>query len=400
MEVIKMKKSFIFMLVFLLLAPTFLSAQENNGMLDIKAESAILINAEDGEILYQKNPDKLLPPASLVKLMTLSLTSEAIERGLIKKDELIQTNKNAWEVKGSQMWLEFGVKYSVSDLMMGVAVISANDATISLAEHLSGTQAEFVSSMNEKASEIGMTHTTFTTSHGLSDPIDGDLSTANDMATLARHYLNTYPENLEMHQIPSYTAVLTKEGGKKIPLTNTNTLLSKYEQADGLKTGTIDAKYNLTATANKDGLRLIAVVLNSPTKKDRDQDVINLFEHGYSQFKVFSFGEKGDIIADLPVYKSKDGVKKANLVLSQNATFLVRKSSGNNAFEEIMINKERLYGGMKKGDVVGKKIITIGEETHEIDLILSQDIEKAGPLKALFDSLFLFFVQIKLLIFG
>ena len=250
------------------------------------AKSAILIEAETGQIIYEKNADEKLNPASMTKMMSMLLIIEAIENGILKWDQTVTVSENASKMGGSQILLETGEKMTVKDLFKGVAIASGNDAVVALAEASYGTVSAFVSEMNKKAKELGLTNTNFKNPHGL-DTAD-HYSTSRDMSKIARELVK-HEEVLKFTS--TYEAYLREGTDKKIWLVNTNKLVRFYDGVDGLKTGhTEEAGYCLTATAKKNNMRIIAVAMGEPTSKTRNQEISEMLDYAFAQYQTDEIG--------------------------------------------------------------------------------------------------------------
>jgi len=239
----------------------------------IKAKSAIVMNADSGKILYKKNPDKPMPPASLTKILTLYIVQEAIRTGKIKPMDSIKISVDAQLTGGSSMYLVDDKEAVLDELIKGIAIVSANDASVAVAEHLGGTSEKFVAIMNAKARELGMKHSRFINPHGL--PAPGQVSTARDILMLSRAYIRDFPEVLRIHSIPEYTY-------RDITQKNSNTLIMHNSDVDGLKTGFVRASgFHLVATAKRENIRLIAVVMGEKNIKIREKEAMQLLEDGF-----------------------------------------------------------------------------------------------------------------------
>ena len=269
------------------------NSQENNTENEkrqqeqISAPSAILMEASTGQIIYEKNPDEKLPPASVTKVMTLLLIFDALESGQIKLADEVTTSEYAASMGGSQVFLEPGETQTVDTLIKCISVASANDACVSMAEYICGNEEEFVAKMNKRAKNLGMKNTHFVNCNGLD--ADGHLTTARDIALMSKELIITYPQifdycNIWMENITHKT----QKGESEFGLTNTNKLIRQYEYATGLKTGsTSTAKYCLSATAEKDGIELIAAVMAAPDYKARFADAAALLNYGYSICRLY-----------------------------------------------------------------------------------------------------------------
>ena len=262
-----------------------------NG-LEISAPSAILMEASTGQVVYEKNPDEERPPASVTKIMTLLLIFDALETGQISLEDTVTTSEYAASMGGSQVFLEPGETQTVDTLIKCIAVASANDACVAMAEHIAGSEEEFVNQMNERAKELGMDHTHFVNCNGLD--ADGHLTTARDISLMSRELIRLYP------QIRDYAMIwmenithTTKKGSSEFGLTNTNKLVRHYEYTTGLKTGsTSQAGFCISATAEKNGMELIAVIMAAETSRDRTKDAIALLNYGFGKCSVYKEEKK------------------------------------------------------------------------------------------------------------
>ena len=350
---------------------------------NIQAESAVVFDMNLGEVVYQVNPDKQYPTASLAKVMTMYLASEAKANGEVKDDDLVDISAKAWKTYGSRMFLEVGRQVPYGDIMKGIAIVSGNDASVAMAEHLEGSTDNFVKKMNEKAVALGMENTKFETVNGL--PKDGslDLSTANDLAKLSVDYINKYESNLGIHSTKTFAF---DTGRGVIEQSNHNPLLGKYEGVDGLKTGYVDNHYNYIGTAKRDGVRLVVVTLKSPSASARESDAKKLLDYGFSQYKKYTFNDANTTLDKLAVYKSSD-VKETEVVIKDKLEIVLHSKYEEGLREEIDI-PDYLLGGQKKGDVVGEKNIYSGDELlAQADIVLTEDLPKANFLGRVFDSI-------------
>jgi D-alanyl-D-alanine carboxypeptidase len=243
----------------------------------LKAKSAILVNAANGKVLYTKNADRPMQPASLTKILTLYLVHETINEGKIYPSDRVKISADAYFTSGSSMYLEEGAEVELEDLIKGIAVVSANDASVAVAEHLGGDVASFVKMMNARARELGMSRSHFLNPNGL--PARGQVSTARDFAKLARAYITDFPESLNLHAMQSFTY-------RNITQTNHNVLLKHYPDVDGLKTGFVRAAgFHLIATARRDNTRLIAVVMGEKNPAIRAKEAAKLLDKGFKMTK-------------------------------------------------------------------------------------------------------------------
>lgn len=379
-----MKKIIIYLSCLLLLIPNYVSASETmkvneeitgESILASNAKSAILIEAETGKILYEKNSHEKLAPASMTKIMSMLIIIENIEKGNLSWDDMITVSERASSMGGSQILLETGEQMSVSDLFKGVAVASGNDAVVALAEAVAGTVEDFVEMMNKKAKELGLTDTNFKNPHGLDEA--NHYSSAYDMAFIAKE-LVSHEKVLEFTGI--YEDYLRKGTDREFWLTNTNKLTRFKAGVDGLKTGyTIDAGYCLTATMKKDNMRLIATVMGEESSSIRNNEISALLDYGYAKYKMFEVLKKDTVISNEEVEKGKQ--KYIEIVPKESSLIVTEKT---NKIGEISydVNIKNINAPIKQGDVVGNLIIkSDGNIIDEIDLTVKQNVEKANILE-------------------
>jgi D-alanyl-D-alanine carboxypeptidase (penicillin-binding protein 5/6) len=253
------------------------ATQTTEGGLYCNAKAAVLMDALTGQILYEQNPQLKLGPASFVKILTLYLVFDALRAGQLKMDDMVTVSERAWRIQGSKMFIKVGDRVKVEDLLKGIAVSSGNDACIAIAEHIAGTEDVFVSKMNEKALSLGLKESRFVNSHGM--PAEGQMTTAMDMAILAKRYMADHPEAMPLHSTAEFEYNKIKQG-------NRNTLLNKGG-VDGLKTGHIEESgYHLLATAKRDNQRMIAVVMGCDKMSTRAREALKLLEHGFRNFST------------------------------------------------------------------------------------------------------------------
>lgn len=338
---------------------------------DFTAKSYILMDYNSGEILFQKNSSEKLPVASIVKLMTIELTCEEIERGALSLDDIVVASENASGMGGSQVFIEAGGEYSVGDLLKSVIVSSANDASVALAEKIAGGESSFVSIMNKKARELGLKNTNYCNSTGL--PVSGQFSCAEDTAKLLRQVTSH-----EMYH--KYSTIwmdsLSHPKGRESELVNTNKLIRYYEGCDGGKTGsTNEAGYCHSATAKRGDMRLISVVLGSTTGKDRFDESAQLLNFGFGNF------ENRKIVSGGVVLNERAEVKAGNVenvgVYSEDDLFVLSKKRD----DEVEIFTEIRFNGVnapiRKGDKVGEiYVIKNGIVVGTSDLISNENVEK------------------------
>ncbi len=346
--------------------------------LDILAKSAILIEATTGKVLYEKNPDEKLPPASVTKLMTLYLIYEAIENGKIKWEDTVTTSEYAASMGGSQIFLEPMEKQDVKTLTKSIAIASANDAAVAMAEHISGSQEEFVKLMNQKAKQLGMENTNFENACGLDTDTVNHYMSARDIAIISRELMTKYPEIKEFTTKWQDTIThKTKKGETEFGLTNTNKLLKMYDGATGLKTGsTKKALYCLSGSAERDGLSLIAVVMASPDPKVRFQEVAKMLDYGFANYQVVELDKEGKNMGYTNVYKGEKPV--VNGIIEENANFVIKKGASTDIQKNVQMI-EGVKAPITKGTKIGEAIYTYeGKEIGRIDILAEEDIKKAS----------------------
>jgi D-alanyl-D-alanine carboxypeptidase (penicillin-binding protein 5/6) len=340
--------------------------------LDIKAESYILVDADSGQVLLAHNEHNKMAPASMTKLMTLILVAQDLEAGKASLTDMVVASENAWKMGGSQIYLEPGEKLSLEEMLISIAVGSANDACVAVAEHLEGSHEAFVERMNKTAREMGLQDTNFVNSYGL--PAEGHYSSTYDMAVIARAALK-YPKLLEYSSIKEYDL---RNGEFK--LFNTNKLLWWYQGADGFKTGwTNEAKYCLTATVKRDGLRLIAVVMASPEPRGNFRDSMLLFNYGYAKHAYKSFFEKGNVCGAVKVGKGlADSIEV--VAAADVGTICLKGEEKSLAYNQVLPRyvDAPIVKNQKIGEIEIYKDQTL---VKKVDLVAAQDVPEAGVLK-------------------
>ena len=348
------------------------SANSDEGI-DVEAKSAILIEPTTGKILYEKNIDEKYAPASVTKVMTMLLTMEAIDSGKITLQDKVTCSENAKNMGGSTMLLDTGEIRTVEELLKGVAIASGNDAAVALAEYLGGTENSFAEMMNKRSKELGMTNTTFKNCNGL--PALGHESTARDIATMSLELLK-HPTILKYTGI--YMETISEGRKSPIELVNHNKLVRFFEGCDGLKTGfTDEAKYCITATATKGGVRMLSVIMGAPTFKVRNRDAGMLMNYGFSKYegrKLVAKDEDVEII-----YMSKQTDKFFMAKAKEDLVAILPKGSTAELEKRVVIDE--LQKEYKVGDIIGKCEIYSGEsKVGEVDLYSDRDIKKGNFL--------------------
>lgn len=340
--------------------------------LEVKAKGAILMDGDTGEVLWEQNADARLYPASMTKIMTMILVLEAVEQGRLSLNNEVVASERAASFGGTQVWLEPGEKFTVEELLKAVAVGSANDASVALAEHLAGSEEAFVEMMNEKARAIGASNTHFTNSHGLHDP--DHYTTPRDMALIARYALR-FPHLLELTSIKEYT--FREE--PKLVLYNTNKLLWWYAGVDGLKTGTTsEAGRNLCATAKRDGLRLISVVMGSDIPKGNFSESIKVLSYGFANYEFREFYPAGAVVGEPRVDKGQ--VDKVPVIAERRVGAVIPK--GQKGKEEVYLElqlPERVSAPLPAGMPLGQAVVKLGDkEVNRVNLLVAADVPRAS----------------------
>ena len=367
-----MKKILCFLFLFLV-GVMIVSAEETVSDLAPNSKSAILLDATTGTILYKKNENERLAPASMTKVMSMLLIMEAIDGGSLSLEDEVVISENAASMGGSQVYLQAGEVYQVKELLKGIAVASGNDAVVAMAEKVSGTVDDFVQRMNERAKELGAIDTNFVNPHGLD--AENHYTTAYDMALFAKELLK-HPTILQYTSI--YEDYLQKKDGSSIWLVNTNKLVRFYDGVDGLKTGfTTTAGYCLTATAKKNNLRLISVVMGAETSDKRSSDTTSLLNYGFNTYKTHVVLTSND---SLGIKRVENGVlEKVDVVLTNDYVKLLKQTDAkpNVSFN---VQVDSLIAPLRKGDVVGKAQVVDehGTVIDTLDVTVKEDIMKAN----------------------
>lgn len=353
-------------------------SEESEAGITISAPSAILMEASTGTVIYEKDADTVRPPASVTKVMTLLLIFDALESGAIRLEDQVTTSEYAASMGGSQVFLEAGEVQTVDTLIKCISVASANDACVAMAEYICGSEEEFVRRMNERAAGLGMKNTTFVNCNGLDT--DGHVTTARDIALMSRELITKYP------QIHDYCMIwmenithTTDKGTSEFGLTNTNKLVRQYEYATGLKTGsTGEAKFCVSATAEKNDVELIAVIMAAENSRERFRDAVKLLNYGFGKCQIYTDRER----EELPSVRVEGGVREeAAVEYSDPFTYLDMTGANLNQMEKSVELKKKIAAPVKKGDVVGQIVYSLdGKEAGRTDLLAAEDIEKAGFL--------------------
>ena len=372
-----MKRIVNILLIILFVFPHIVFADE----LIENARSGILVEESTGEILYEKNKVDKVAVASLTKMMVQLILLEKIENEEIHWNDIVTASKNASGMGGTQIWLATGEKMSVEDLFKGMSIVSANDATVALAEYVSGSEEEFVKLMNKKAKELGMKNTTFKNSTGLDE--EGHLSTAYDLSILARELLK-HEEILRFSSL--YEDYIRKDTPNKYWLVNTNKLVRFYSGADGLKTGFTDnAKYTMAVTAKRENMRLIAIVLGEEVSKTRNNETMELLDYGFDNYKIDLIKPKNQEIKKIEIDKAT--VQSIPILLKEDLSILSKKTDPSVKYDlELELNDINLP--IKKGEVLGKvNLILNNNIIRTSEVISGTDAEKVSFTKYFIDNL-------------
>lgn len=341
---------------------------EESNSLNLESGAAILIEQSTGQVLYSHNPHEQLRPASVTKVMSILLIMEALDNGKITLTDLVPCSENAASMGGSQIWLDPRETLSVDDMLKAICVNSANDCVVAMAEYIAGSEEAFVQMMNDKAKELGMNDTTFKNCHGLDE--DGHVTSSYDIALMSRELLNNHPD------ITKYTTIWTdslRDG--KSELSNTNKLIRNYKGATGLKTGSTSlALYNLSASATRDDLSLIAVIMKAPTTKIRFSEAQKLLDYGFNKFSYKDFGKKDDLVKSIAVNKGVNS--NVDAILSDNAGAIIEKGQENNV-EQILNLEENLQAPIEEGQKIGSISFSLdGNKISIVDIIAKNSVDK------------------------
>ena len=374
-------RKWILILLITGLCVSWIPVKAEDSTLIPNAKSGILIDAATGTILFEKNKEEKLPMASLTKMVAQTIILEQIEQGKLKWDDKVTASQNASDMGGSQIYLATGEVMTVKDMMKGISIASANDATVAMAEHIAGSEADFVKMMNDKVKEWGLKNTVFKNCTGLDE--EGHYSTAYDLAMIAKELLK-HEEISDFSSI--YEDYLRTDTPNKFWLVNTNRLIRFYEGADGLKTGHTDnALYCLAATAKKDGMRLIAIVLGEQDSKVRNSETMDLLDYGYTTYKVTNLKKQNEVVGEIKLEKATK--EKVNVVPVQDISILNKKTDDDKNYE-LKLNLNEVKLPIKVGDVVGKAQVVDGDKViQEVDLTVQENVEKSGFLRLLLKNL-------------
>ena len=344
------------------------SSSNTQNSLNLESGGAILIEQKTGKVLYEHNIHEKLRPASVTKVMSILLIMEALDSGQIQLTDKVPCTEDAAGMGGSQIWLEVGEELTVDEMLKAICVVSANDCTVAMANYLCGSQEAFVEKMNQRAKELGMKDTTFKNCHGIDE--DGHVTSAYDISLMSRELLNNHPK------IMNYTTIWmdTLRNGES-ELVNTNKLIRNYKGATGLKTGSTSvALYNLSASATRDGLSLIAVIMKAPTTAIRFSEAQKLLDYGFSNYQYKDLATRGTVLKEADVNKGVNS--KVNLVLESDVGVLLKKGEDKNIEQTVNI-EENIVAPVQEGKKVGEVVYSLnGEEIGRSNVVAEKTIEK------------------------
>jgi D-alanyl-D-alanine carboxypeptidase (penicillin-binding protein 5/6) len=360
-----------FLIPLLLGSPVMSLAQEMPHPFAVAAQSAVLIDVNSGQFIYGQNPNEHIKPASFVKLLTLFLIFEAIDHGQVRLDDKVLISKKAWRTGGSKMFVRQGTQIPLVELIKGIAVVSGNDACVAVAEFLQGNEQAFVAKMNQKLREIGLENSQFQTVNGW--PAPDQYTTTEDMALLARAYIQLFPEALEYHRLKEFTH-------ENIRQRNRNGLLWRDPSVDGLKTGhTEKAGYHLLATAKRENQRFVAVVMGAKSEAIREREALRLLNYGFRNFVSVRLFEKDESLLQLSVWKGAES--QVDLLAGEDGIVTVSIPKQADVLWEAKA-PERLFAPIDSGQTIGQAIITIQDKVlKSVPLLANKDIPMAGFLR-------------------
>jgi len=375
-----MKKfiSFLLALVIVISQGNFIFANTKEAKLDIASKSAVLMDASTGKVLYEKNPHEKLPPASVTKIMTLLLICEALEDGKIKEEDDVQISENAASMGGSQIFLEPGEIQKVDTLVKSIAVASANDACVAMAEYVGGSMEEFVELMNKRAKELGMNDTNFVNTNGL--PVDNHYTSAYDIALMSKELLSH--KKISKYLTTWMDDVVVGKKQAKIGISNTNKLVKHYSGATGVKTGfTQQAKYCLSASALRNNTHLIAVTLCAETSPIRFKDATNLLNYGFANYESVKICGAKDKVSTVKFEKGEK--ENVDLVAKDDLSVLIKKGDKKDFQKKVEIKQDLKLPIKKNTDLGVVKVYRGKELVGETKIINNEDINKASYLQML-----------------
>ena len=373
------KLSSIILAIILIITPANLAfANNDNSNINISSKSAILMDVDSGQVLYEKNAHEKLPPASVTKVMTMLLICEALDSGKIKIDDQVQVSEIASSMGGSQIFLEPGESQTVDTLLKGIAVASANDACVAMAEYIAGSVESFVDMMNSKAKDLNMKDTHFANTNGL--PVDNHYTSAYDIATMSRELLKH--DVISKYLTTWMDSVVVGKKQTSIGIANTNKLIKHFQGATGVKTGfTQQAKYCLSASAKRGDTHLVAATLGAETSPERFKDASSLLNYGFANYESVKLCSKDDKISTLTMEKAESD--KVSLVAKEDLTVLIKKGDSKEFTKKIKVYEEPKLP-INKGTALGMVEVYKGKDlVGKVELVNNKDVNKASYLKML-----------------
>ena len=360
------------------IADPYLLIEQGSG-LSVRARSSVLLEYSSGKLLHQQNKDEQIPPASFAKVLTLYVVFDLIGKGQAQLSDEVFISEKAWRTGGSKMFVREGDRVPLEELIKGIAVVSGNDACVAVAEHFFGSEEAFVKVMNETASKLGMTNSHFRNSHGL--PSREQLTTAHDMALLAMHYLKDFPQALPYHSLTEYTF-------SDIRQYNRNRLLRRDDSVDGLKTGfTAASGYHLLATAEREGRRLISVLMGATSPAVRTEESAKLLNYGYRRYAFIDVFQEPDMVFEIPVFKGEED--SINVVAERNPMLIVPDEFKDD-LERYDTLPDYLIAPVEHQQVAGEYVVRLhGKLMESISLTVDGPVQRAGLGKVLAHSFYL-----------
>ncbi|WP_354008103.1 D-alanyl-D-alanine carboxypeptidase family protein [Endozoicomonas lisbonensis] len=353
------------------------------------SESYILMDADSGEILAAEKIDEPMHPASLTKMMTSYIGEAEVAAGNIGRQDKVLVSEKAWRMGGSTMFIEVGDRVPVEELLKGIIIVSGNDASVALAEHIAGSEEGFAQMMNGTARKLGMVNTHFQNSSGW--PADDHYSTARDMAILSKHIVQDYPEDYHLYAQKYYQYGVNKRTGEPLRRqANRNRLLWTNPSVDGLKTGHIDATgYHLAATALRDGRRMIAVIMGSNSEKQRAEEAQKLLTYGFRFFENVDIKRGGQPLESVRIWKGADD--DVNVMIEKDLVVTVPRGTGKD-LSAVMKLDSAIEAPIERGQQLGSLKVMRGEEVvKEVPLLAQRSVERGGIFKRIWDSIVMFF---------
>ncbi|MDK2835408.1 MAG: hypothetical protein PWP21_185 [Thermosediminibacterales bacterium] len=369
----KKSKLLVMLLLSVLIAGFFQTSSIQAQEIELKCESAILVEASTGKILLEKNPHEKLSPASITKIMTLLLAMEAIESGKANLDDKVIVSKNARDIGGTTAFLDTGEEISLENLLKSIAIASANDACVAVAEHIAGSEEGFVNLMNKRAKELGMVNTHFVNPHGL--PAENHYTTAYDISLMSRALIK-HKKIFDWTTVwLDYLKHTDRSQNNVTMLANTNKLIRWYKGVDGLKTGSHSkAKYCIAATAKRDGLRLISVIMKAPDTNTRFKEAAKLLDYGFANYSSIKIAEEEKTINTVKVEKGL--AEKVGVVTGEDFNIIVKKGEEEGIDCKVLL-PEKVKAPIKKGQKIGEIIVYKGnQEIARHELIAEKDVPK------------------------